>query len=478
MILALLARYARQFLNQYNPSIRRILHSFIDSKFFDKCLQEYTNDLTHHIEIYEELDYFDFCYFCNKTRLDVKFKEFMNSDCIANNKYINRQITPQSLADSISFLFANVSSHEWIQHDKKWVMQYLHNLDAGLDLELDFLEWLISTNTDPIDFRKIPIKSFVSLAERYRLATNKSPVDVKKLIKSFKQSDVLALFQKIMVVTPQKRIKHAKDLGYIIDRYQDKNIPFKCFIVPRQESFMDYEELITNRWDDLHHLSKNYLDIYYAETDYGRSGYEIINQMNYIPNHLKTKAPTIIIWENDMSKAQGVDINRLDNDDVVDVVECIVNCIRENKTFDVIIKEANVMSDKLREAHRAVTNNNISISGGTITGNVAAENNGFMYSSESQSQDTLKLMNELKAVKKIIQDFTELNDYQKSRLNSIVEDSMKAIKTNSEEKKEQSKKRFKDALLFLGTMGSKLVSALSDFAQVITFFGLSPFNPV
>ena len=473
-----LVKYAEDFLNDYKPSLRRVLHSFVDSEYFDDCLQEYNVNVSHHAEKFDELYRYGFCYFCNETRLDNNFRKFIKAKYLECNKYFNRQITPQALVDSVSFLFENASNNEWIQHNKKWIMEYLHSFDSGLDLEIDFLEWLISENNDPMDFRKMPLKYFECLAEKFRFETNRSPEDVKKLIKSFKQSDITTLSKKIMAVMPLKRIKRAKDLGYIIDRYHNKSIPYKCFIVPRKSNAVDYEEFIEKRWDDLHHLSGDYLDIYYAETDYGRSGYEIMHQMNYIPDHLRKKAPSIIIWENNMSKAQGVDINRLDNNDLFDIVECIVNCIRDNKSFDEIIKEANTMSDKLREGHRTVTNNTVSISGSTITGNIAAENNGVMHTTVFQSNDTTTLLNEFETAIQIIQEFTEINDHQKNRLNSIIKESIEAINTNSEEKKEDSKKSFKDALLFMGNIGSKLVAAFSGLVNVLKFFGVSPVKPL
>ena len=281
-----------------------------------------------------------------------------------NNGNRMRNVRPQELAASSRFLFSNANSDSWIQEEKPWVLNCMNCLDLDLHIESDFLEWLIKTSGEPIDIRKMPLRVFERLADQFQVECNKSNKDKEKLIRSFKQKDFIILSGKLLALLPSKTAKRAKDLGYIVERYQDSSVPFKCFIMPLQVEMKEYKDLIEKHWTDLHHLSGNYLDIYYTNVDYGKSGYEIMNRMNFIPDRLKTKAPIIVIWDTDLSKAQGIDINRLNNADIFEVIRSIVNSIQNKYELDEIVKEANQLGKKLRDEHRAIsystTNNTIS----------------------------------------------------------------------------------------------------------------------
>ena len=249
-----------------------------------------------------------------------------------------------------------------------------------------------------------------------------------------------------------------------------------CIRDSLQVEMKEYKDLIEKHWTDLHHLSGNYLDIYYTNVDYGKSGYEIMNRMNFIPDRLKTKAPIIVIWDTDLSKAQGIDINRLNNADIFEVIRSIVNSIQNKYELDEIVKEANQLGKKLRDEHRAIsystTNNTISNSG-TITGNVAAVNYGTMSVNIGEINCN-KLMEEIDEAKRIIGSFDEIIEAQKKRLFEIMDETKVAVESKSDEKQHESKKSFKDAICFMGNVGVKLISAFSGLANLLKFFGVSP----
>lgn len=351
----------------------------------------------------------------------------------------------------------------------------MNRVNLDLDIEVDFLEWLIQTSGEPIDFRKMPLKTFEVLASKFQMECEKTEIEKQKLIRSFKQTNYIVLSEKLATVLPSSTVKRAKDLGYIFSRYQDKNIRFKCFIVPLQADADEYIELMENRWYDLHYLSGDYLDIYYSKTDYGKSGYQITNQMSHIPNYLKTKAPVIVLWEQNLENAQGIDITRLNNIAMFEVIRCIVNSIRDGKNIDQIVKEANQMSKELRDEQRPVNHNTLTIGGNAVVnGPVAVVNDrGEMVSYVGQKADDANVLHELEKAKAIIRDFSEMNDRQKQLLNEIIDETKNAIKEDSTAKKDASKKRFKDAVDLIG-IGSKLISALSGLANVLKFFGISP----
>lgn len=396
-------------------------------------------------------------------------------------KYINngnrvRKVKPQELADSSRFLFSHVNSISWIQEEKQWVVHFMNRLDLDLHIESDFLEWLIKTNGEPIDIRKMPLSVFERLAEQFQAECNKNRKDKEKLIRTFKQKDFVVVSEKLLAILPVKTAKRAKDLGYIVERYQEKSIPFKCFIMPLQVESKEYRDLIEKYWADLHHLSGNYLDIYYTNVDYGKSGYEIMSRMHFIPDRLKTKAPVIVIWDTDLSEAQGIDISRLNNADIFEVIRGVVNSIQNKYELDKIVTEANQMSKQLREKHRpvgySIINNTIDNSG-TITGNVAAVNYGAM-SVDIGGIHSDPLLEEIQKAKRIIESFEDISDAQKKRLSAIMDETQVAVESKSDEKQQESKKCFKDAICFMGNVGEKLISALSGFANLLNYFGISP----
>lgn len=475
-------KYASYFLQQYEPSIKSILHQFIESEYFDKSLDKCDRILKEHFDFSYEMwaDYELIHYVFHEGRFDKSFSQFYKAT-FRNMKHSNNgnrvlNVKPEELVDSSRFLFSHANSTSWIQEEKQWVMHFMNHLDLDLHIESDFLEWLIKTNGEPIDIRKMPLSVFERLAEQFQVECNKSKKDKEKLIRSFKQKDLIVVSMKLLAILPVKTSKRAKELGYIVERYQDKSIPFKCFIMPLQAESKEYKDLIQKHWADLHHLSGNYLDIYYTDVDYGKSGYEIMSRMNFIPDGLKTKAPVIVIWDTDLSKAQGIDISRLNNVDIFEVIRGVVNSIQNKYELDKVVKEANQMSKKLREEHRAVsyaTTNNTINNSGTIAGNVAAVNYGTMSVNKEEINGD-KLVEEIEKAKKIIGSFEDISETQKQRLFAIMNETRVAVESKSDEKQQVSKKSFKDAICFMGNVGGKLISAISGLANLLKFFGISP----
>lgn len=221
-------------------------------------------------------------------------------------------------------------------------------------------------------------------------------------------------------------------------------------------------------------MSGNSLDIYYTETDYGKSGYEIMNRMKFIPSSLKSQAPIIVIWENSLQNAKGIDINRLDNEDIFDVIQCVVNSIRSGQPIEVIVKNANNMSKELREKHRAINYTSVNVTDSKVFGNVAGVNHGTMQTIIQNEGVNSQFLSEIEDAKQIIQGFSEIDKLQKERLATMMDEVKATIENNDKEGQEKCKRSFKDAIFFMGNVGSKLITALSGLANVLKFFDISP----
>lgn len=482
----ILEEYADVYLRyqRYRFTIKKLLHRFIDSEEFDKCLNE-----DEQLRQFRHTDIREFYYCLCCGHIDKHFEHFIYKAYGIRGRHFKicdfdshfsaeeHNIEPYELANSVSYVFSHFRDNSQIASDKKWILQLINHAKLNVDIEVEFLEWLIQSNGEPIDFRKMPLRTFELLAQKFQNECGKSENEKQKLIRSFKQTNILILSEKLAAVLPLNTAKRAKDLGYIIKRYNDQNVRFKCFIVPLQADSAEYIELMEKRWYDLHYLSGDYLDIYYSKADYGRSGYEIAQKMSYIPKSLKTKAPLIILWENDLNEACGIDISRLNNVAIFEVIRYMVNLIREGRSFNMIVQEANQMCKELRDEQRPVTyatTNTVTIKdNATVIGPVAGENSGNMVFQSNERINEADVLNELEAAKEIIYKFSDINERQKQLLAEIIDEAKNAIKDNSTDKKVDSKKHFKNAIDLIG-IGGKLISALSGLTNVLKFFGYSP----
>ena len=132
------------------------------------------------------------------------------------------------------------------------------------------------------------------------------------------------------------------------------------------------------------------------------------------------------------------------------------------------------MSKDLREKQRAISYSTVNITGSTVNGTVAGVNYGTMQTIIQNENVNSQLLSELETVKQIIREFSEFNESYKERLETMVDEVKSTIENNDKEGQERGKKSFKDAIFFMGNVGSKLITAFSHLANVLKFFDISP----
>ena len=461
-------KYADQYLRNKHAIMKNVLHKFIDSDFFD----DYLNRI--HLKYFgskRDIDSDDQLICCMLCREELcKYIHRVYRENFEDFTIQLNNVTPEELVESLRMFFSD------IMHENNTFLHLMNRLDIDMQIEMDFITWLTETNGNQLDIQKMPVRVFSKIAYEFARDCNKTKSERDKLIRSFKQKDLKVLSRKLMTLLPIKNVKVANDLGYIIGRYSDKRIPFKCIIVPLKANSKEYIDLIENYWEDFHYLSGDYLDIYYSATDYGKSGFEIMKQMNYIPETLKEQAPSIIIWDTELSKAKGIDISRLNNTDIFEIIQKIINLIKSSKSLDTIVREANIMSDELRDKHRAINNtNNTVINSGTINGNVVNENSGTLFSDVSEVENSIPLANEINEAQRLISSFNDINDTQKELLLGILKETSVADKSGNEKQQQDNKKSFKDAICFMGNIGTKLILVLSSLTNLLKYFNITPF---
>lgn len=223
---------------------------------------------------------------------------------------------------------------------------------------------------------------------------------------------------------------------------------------------------MTERWKDLNDLSADYLDIYYCFENYGASGYDLMRQLNYLPEKVHAKLPCVILWKEKMDEALCVSIDGLSVEDVYYLIREIVDLIIQRKTLDEIIEGAKDMSNERRNKERPITNYNLSADGATGVNQAVVTGDGSIVSqrtSQNENDDFIKELNQ--AIDTVVK--SELPEEQKKILIDIFEDAKK------KDKQEEAKARFSTFIAFAGKTAAKLIDVFAGLATIATFFGLN-----
>jgi hypothetical protein len=103
----------------------------------------------------------------------------------------------------------------------------------------------------------------------------------------------------------------------------------------------DFPQFIKKYWEDLNHLTADYLDIYYSFEDLERrvSGYEVLRQLRSV--RLEPMAlPALLLWQQSLSSCCVIPLERLPHDEIFDLVKFIVQMIVNEKGLEDICSEA------------------------------------------------------------------------------------------------------------------------------------------
>ena len=142
----------------------------------------------------------------------------------------------------------------------------------------------------------------------------------------------------------------------------------------------DFPKFVKTYWEDLNHLTGDYIDIYYSDDDVERkiSAYETKNEFRSL-RVLPMALPALVIWQDSLKDACVVSLERLSHDDIFDLMKLIVQKIQlgnslleihresvefvQRKTlamqpaFQVYFSGDNIMGDKIDFNNANITNN-------------------------------------------------------------------------------------------------------------------------
>ena len=184
---------------------------------------------------------------------------------LRQNKHLsNNHITPEKLA---------VSAHKIINNRQKLYLIWSHlesisynkYMIPDLSMGVDFLEWLRKNHLGTVKIEMVSIRTFKKLAQCFAIDCDKSNEEVKRLVHSFKKRKNFVPKEYLNSVDQQS------DFVFLVQRYLDERIPFKCVILPLKINAEKLRDTIAEKDSDLNDLTKDYLDVYFSEKDFGES---------------------------------------------------------------------------------------------------------------------------------------------------------------------------------------------------------------
>lgn len=394
--------------------------------------------------------------------LTKKAEEYCNRRC-DKNLYYWRHLSPGALT-----YYLKVCYQDSLQENQKdgW---FLHLEIEKRPIEIDFLEWLEEENARKDTIEKVdlmPVDVFEEYAHRFCEDTGSGVEIERKLVKRFKRSEPGSMLSKLNWLLPYGSAYRKKGFRYVSQRYLADSDTYKCLLLPIELDYPMFRRLVTKHWKDLNDLSADYLDIYYCFENYGKSGYDLMEQLHYLPEKVHAKLPCIVLWKENMDEALCVSIDGLSVEDVYYLIREIVDLIIQRKTLDEIIEGAKDMSNERRNKERPITDYNLSADGATGVNQAVVTGGGNIVSqrtSQNENDDFIKELNQ--AIDTVVK--SELPEEQKKILIDIFEDAKK------KDKQEEAKARFSTFIAFAGKTAAKLIDVFAGLATIATFFGLN-----
>ncbi|MCD8014458.1 MAG: hypothetical protein LUG99_15030 [Lachnospiraceae bacterium] len=344
----------------------------------------------------------------------------------------------------------------------------LYYMEFAKPVEVDFLEWLANDYDEKhiLKLGTMPMDIFEDLVDNFQKETGRSNRDVKKLVHEFKSSDTHGIRYKLSKLLPEDNKYRKKDMQYIFDRYMNPDIPYKCIVLPIQTDIEEYGRLIEDYWYDLNEMSGDYLDIYYANAEYGQSGYKIMKDLNCLPEKMNGKLPCILIWQQEMKDGKTIDISRLGAEGIFNTFSAVVQGIQDKMELDqIIVKVEKMRNDQLNQNQ---TTHNEFYNYGTMRDAVVGDHSAIMV-----IEDKTEFFSEAQEAKKMISQSNEITVEQRQELLEIIDIAVNGIRDDSAEAQEISKARFGTVIKCCGKTMVKLLGALSSLTSIAGFFGLS-----
>lgn len=390
----------------------------------------------------------------------------------------DNNISAKSLSDTVrSYCQANNLQ------EQPAMLELMYMSRVELSEELDFFDWMDNNVEFPAELRKMPYSVFEKYVDRYIKDNQKGDKEKKALLKSYEKTGWERLLEKF------RQLLHlqghgSKNFQAIMERYYSKFGKFKCIILPLGDSDSQdvYRSLISKHWSNLNDCTRDHLDIYYSESDTGKTGFDIASKINNLPSSVERNVPCLALWEHSITEARPIRIRNLNDEQLAELIFSIVGSINEGKGLNEIIETADQKVRELQMENKSIDkffningNNNVvgdrnAVGNGIVNGD---ENTvtGNVFNANDFSDSERDLMDFDYAIN-VIKETPELNDEMKKQVIEIMKQAKEGVAEKSEKKQNAAKSAFDIVKPFL-SVAPGLLSFLANIAQVASFFGLN-----
>ena len=491
-----LISYAKLFLRQrrfdvekHNFPIRSIFEGFLSSNEFNMLNDKWRD----YYKIHNQNEAIKMLFMFEEAFHHYLLHYF---DQLVERKTSYYDISPYELAHYIPYYLKSSGKNS----NERPIMALMLQTQYEVADLINFLEWILQHKDGELSFENMPPEIFDTLVDDYIKDTGKSTKESEKLRNEYLHTGWTAIFERIQRWFNLSGKRPTRSLSYVMDRYLSKKAKFNCVILPlsNPKSRDQFASLVKDMWKDLNELSGDDLDIYYSETDIGKTGYDIAMRLHSLPDNLRKMAPCIVIWKDNISEAKAVQIDELNEKQIFETIKTIVNQIKKfsdpkqcHTEFDGIgdnelqciveeamntVKENQFKNYGVPYIHR--NDGNIVIGEKNIINN--GDNNNFADVSgdhnSTVNDNTTKInkefIKEIDSAISAIKDSDEIDEDSKGQLLSIMEDTKKAETENSDEKRNLAQKAFGYVKGLLAKSAPKLFSNLSKLTKFANFFKL------
>jgi hypothetical protein len=136
----------------------------------------------------------------------------------------------------------------------------------------------------------------------------------------------------------------------------------------------DFPAFVDTHWRDLNHLTGDDLDIYFSQKDLGdrTSAYEIVEELRTVSLRVDS-IPALLLWEDVLGNGVAVPLRALEHSQVVEVVQTVVQAIRDGCVLKEVAargaSKATVLRESQREAVTVASGALLIINNGGVMGN-------------------------------------------------------------------------------------------------------------
>ncbi|MCL2083752.1 MAG: hypothetical protein FWH06_00655 [Oscillospiraceae bacterium] len=349
---------------------------------------------------------------------------------------------------------------------------------AELSIELDFLEWLLNRRLDADDISKMPLAVFEKMASDY-LNDKSGTVDKKQLsvlVDAYKIKNPQTIIDRIKELKSyydisENKVEKYKSLGELFSRYSNPDIVKSLFLPLSSDN--EFEGFIRKSWEDLNSLSKNYLDIYYSVNELSTSGYSIKDKFHSL-NIPESALPCFVLWVSSIEKSKYIELRDLDYKEIFQIIQTIVEDIKQNKDFETVYRGAIKIAGEMRANHTPATYHNLNIINNGVAGHITGiATNTDISGGVTGSVNQGTFSRDIKKAVEQINSLSDLQEGQKRYLADILNDAKSSEEKQDETGKIICKEKFQAFIAGTGKVADKVISILANFATIAAFFGLS-----